>query len=58
MYESDYWFNQRYDDLLFDEHEKGHPNSEAKNCYWCHPVADGNNDGVQGTRAHGVSQSG
>jgi hypothetical protein len=29
---SDYWFEQRYDDLMFDEHTKGHPNSDSKLC--------------------------
>lgn len=32
---TDYWFEQRYDDLIFDEHEKGHPNSSNENCLYC-----------------------
>lgn len=32
---SDYWFNQRYEDLILDEHQKGHPQSNSENCCWC-----------------------
>ncbi len=31
----DYWFDQRYDDLMYDEHIKDHPRSDPKNCDWC-----------------------
>lgn len=35
MRDDDYWFEQRYDDLMYDEHTKGHPNSDEKCCQWC-----------------------
>ena len=33
--ESDYWFWQRYDALMFNEHERGHPQSDPQNCQFC-----------------------
>jgi hypothetical protein len=29
------WFLQRCDDLMFDEHTKGHPDSDPVNCVNC-----------------------
>lgn len=36
----DYWFEQRYQDTLFSDHENGHPgrNSPLKTCIFCAPV--------------------
>lgn len=43
----DYWFEQRYADLMHDEHTKGHPNSDSRNCDWCKGEESG-----QATAAH------
>jgi hypothetical protein len=37
----DYWFRQRYDALMFAEHEKGHPDSDPGFCVHCPDVAEG-----------------
>lgn len=31
----DFWFEQRYDDLMCDEHQKGYPESDPKHCTYC-----------------------
>lgn len=31
----DYWFRQRYDALMHDEHSRGHPQSDPALCEWC-----------------------
>jgi len=37
----DHWFNERYDDLLYDEQAKGHPQGEPEDCSWCTCLGDG-----------------
>jgi hypothetical protein len=33
--DDDYWFQQRYQALLYAEHEKDHPQSDPQKCPWC-----------------------
>ena len=33
--EEDYWRQQRYDDMMFDEHTNGHPQSDRDKCWMC-----------------------